>query len=65
MSKCTRSRRAKTRREFTTSGGLITVPPGSPKILTDIHLLRTGEVENVSTTAVSLALIAACRGSLS
>ena len=33
MSKRTRHRRAKARREFTTPDGLITVPPGSPKIL--------------------------------
>jgi hypothetical protein len=65
MSKRTRNRRSTARREIVTPDGLVTVPPGSPKILTDIHLLRTGEVENVSTTAVSLALIAACRGSLS
>jgi hypothetical protein len=33
MSKRTRSRRARARREFTTPDGLITVPAGSPKIL--------------------------------
>ena len=33
MSKHTRHRRAKARREFTTPDGLITVPPGSPKIM--------------------------------
>ena len=33
MSKPTRSRRSPARREFTTPDGLITTPPGSPKIL--------------------------------
>jgi hypothetical protein len=33
MSKRTRNRRATARREFPTPDGLITVPPGSPKIL--------------------------------
>ena len=33
MSKRTRNRPASTRRELTTPDGLITVPPGSPKIL--------------------------------
>jgi hypothetical protein len=40
MSKHTRHRRAKARREFTTPDGLVTTPPGSPKIL--IHT-RGGE----------------------
>ena len=33
MSKRPRSRRARARREFTTPEGMITVPPGSPKIM--------------------------------